>query len=231
MELTQAARLAGWPTPLAVERERDEETMAKCAAFREKSGRKTVPIYLGEAAQLAGWPTPTTMIDNIAHTPERWDERNRAAKAQNPKLGNVEKPLATVAQLAGWGTPTAEDAKSSSLRFVPSEQNRDPNVLRNQIYLAGWATPQAGDAKSHRNQTSNRHNPNDKHHDGQTLSDQIRGLPPSGSPASTERRGALNPLFSLWLMLGSGELARAWASCAEPATPSSRRSQRNSSAP
>ena len=45
----------------------------------------------------------------------------------------------------------------------------------------------------------------------------------SGSPAATAGRGALNPLFSLWLVLGSGHLARLWASCAPTATPQRRR--------
>ena len=44
---------------------------------------------LTDAARLAGWPTPTTMVDNVAHTPERWAERNAKAKADNPNLGAV----------------------------------------------------------------------------------------------------------------------------------------------
>ena len=38
-----------WPTPTSVNRVRDEETLAKCAAFRlRNANQKTVPLYLGE---------------------------------------------------------------------------------------------------------------------------------------------------------------------------------------
>lgn len=52
---------SGWPTPTAVDRMRDDETMAKCAAFRKKNaGQNTVPLYLGEVAQTARGTTPTS---------------------------------------------------------------------------------------------------------------------------------------------------------------------------
>ncbi len=56
--LVATSALAGWGTPTATNRERDEETLAKCAAFRlRNANQKTVPLYMGEEAQLAGWPT------------------------------------------------------------------------------------------------------------------------------------------------------------------------------
>ncbi|KHA63403.1 hypothetical protein [Sphingomonas sp. Ant20] len=59
--LKDVAALTGWGTPTAVNRERSEETLAKCAAFRlRNANQKTVPLYMGEEAQLASWPTPTT---------------------------------------------------------------------------------------------------------------------------------------------------------------------------
>lgn len=46
-----------WPTPTAVNRVRDEETMAKCAAFRKRNANQnTVPLYLEEVA--LNWMTP-----------------------------------------------------------------------------------------------------------------------------------------------------------------------------
>ena len=61
LKLPGAAQ-ATWPTPTAVNRVRDEETMAKCAAFRlRNANQKTVPLYLGEVVeQTATLPTPTT---------------------------------------------------------------------------------------------------------------------------------------------------------------------------
>ena len=62
--LENAAKIAGWPTPTSVNRERNEETLAKCAEFRKRNANQnTVPLYLGEVARnaaMAGWPTPTT---------------------------------------------------------------------------------------------------------------------------------------------------------------------------
>lgn len=59
--LEQVGRLAGWGTATATDRYRDEETMAKCAAFRKRNANQnSVPLYLGEEAWLAGWATTTT---------------------------------------------------------------------------------------------------------------------------------------------------------------------------
>ena len=44
-----------------------------------------------------------------------------------------------------WGTPTAQDAKHATLS--PSEVERDPNVLRNQVHGTTWATPTTRDWK------------------------------------------------------------------------------------
>lgn len=42
-----------WPTPTAVDRVRNEESMKKCQTIRKaRANQNTVPIYLGEAAQL-----------------------------------------------------------------------------------------------------------------------------------------------------------------------------------
>lgn len=50
---TQAA-IAGWPTPMASERNSSPETMAKRLAFRKGNGQNSVPLYLNEVAKLAG---------------------------------------------------------------------------------------------------------------------------------------------------------------------------------
>ena len=61
--------LATWPTPTSVNRVRDEETLAKCAAFRlRNANQKTVPLYLGEvvANTVHSGQTPSGSPDQTA---------------------------------------------------------------------------------------------------------------------------------------------------------------------
>lgn len=52
-----ASQSANWPTPTALDRPRNDETLAKSAAFRKRNANQnTVPLYLGEVAQK--WLTP-----------------------------------------------------------------------------------------------------------------------------------------------------------------------------
>jgi hypothetical protein len=82
--------------------------------------------------------------------------------------------------------------------------------------LTAWATPTQRDYK---HETGLR----PREGQGQPLNREALGTISPGSPAQTEKRGQLNPDFSLWLMGYPPE----WASCAPPATRSSRKSRRN----
>lgn len=214
MTLTDAWNLAGWPTPMAG----SPGTENYNPAGNTDSSRKTVA--------LVGWATPAAR--EAGGTPEQFLERKRKAVAKGQKMGVVLTSLSLQAQLTGWATPAAQDGERG-----PDRKRRDtgaPNSqLSTQATLAGWATPTSRDHK-------------DGSTDLQKAGVPINGLlgrqvslasgPTSTSfTAQTGKRAALNPLFSLWLMLGSGDLARAWASCAGPVTRSSRRSRRKSSAP
>jgi len=112
----------GWPTPNA---NPEAPNMSKTRENGRKANRETIQS-LGEAAKSAGWPTPRAEDS----------EQTGAHRGKADTLNSASK-------LAGWGTPTSQDAKHASLS--PSEQKRDPNVLRNQAHLAGWQTPMVND--------------------------------------------------------------------------------------
>jgi hypothetical protein len=188
--LTDAARMAGWPTPHSVPGGSVGETLEKWSARRDQ--KEAVGIHLHQplhiAAQMAGWPTPTSAEQNVASATR--DDRDRP----NGKC------LSDVAFLAGWPTPTQRDHKDGASTLENTPVNA---LLGRQAQMAGWTTPRAnkwGEPDS-------------------------RGKTVFGSPASTEKRGALNPAFSLWLQGYPTE----WACCGERVTRSSRRLPLNSS--
>jgi hypothetical protein len=93
-----AAKLAGWPTPTAIDRPRNEETMAKCAAFRKRNANQnTVPLYLGDVARLTSWATPRA-------------EDGESAGIRHAR--GVVDTLTAQTRVAAWATPNAADGKN-----------------------------------------------------------------------------------------------------------------------
>ena len=166
------------------------------------------------------WPTPRTM-DTIEESPEHWAERNSIAKAKNPNLGAVQKPLSTVAHLATWPTPDATN-QSAHLQHPERPDGGQPNLAYS-AQLASWPTTRAEDSEStgaHRGKPDtltsasrltswgtptsqdSRHatvSPSELSRDPANLRIQAHGLTSSGFPAETASSGQLNPAFSRWL--------------------------------
>jgi hypothetical protein len=149
---------------------------------------------------FGGWPTP------MAGTP--------AQKGYN-EAGNTDSSRKTTA-LVGWATPAARDHKSEE---ATDEFNKERwehprgKPLSAQATLAGWATPNTMD-----------HLPSSNLAERKTKGGCVNLKDQAPLTAPTEKRGALNPAFSRWLMGFPAE----WDDCAPTGTPSSPKSRRHS---
>lgn len=171
-----AVDMALWPTPTAVDRVRDEETLSKCAAFRKRNANQnTVPLYLGEVARdTALWPTPTAQ-----------DGARGSGTIRPHDTGH---PLPQRVAQALWSTPRASDGEKGgpNMSFGAGGQPLPAQAA------ALWRTPNTVDAKGGTRTGA-----------GQVqLCHQAAasGATPSGSPERTASPGALDPIFVAWMM-------------------------------
>lgn len=131
----------------------------------------------------------------------------------------------------GWPTARAQDSyERTSWPFIEkmaAGEVQAQMTLSRAARMAGWRTPSASDGEGGSMDVllaqRNGYSPKLKLRDQAPLA-MTHGAIPSGSPVQTERRGALNPALSLWLMGYPEE----WLSCGVRAMQSSRRSRQSS---
>jgi hypothetical protein len=196
----------GSPEYALIWRQQDMPSGPPICALRASARRTSGRDY-------SGWPSPS-----------EGDRGRLAIRTYGRGWGNF--ALDGAAQLAGWPTPNAMPPNRGGLQSDPVkalERRRQGHMLNldDAATLAGWVTPTAHDVSGRSQNQKAKHGTK---HGCAELANQVPGVVPSGSPASTEKRGALNPAFSRWLMGYPPE----WDDCAATAMPSSRRSRQSS---
>ena len=192
----------GWPTPDTNKRGGPQHP------DKRKAGGHSVTLQdVASTAMMTGWPTP------MAGNPGKPGQYNPA--------GNTDSGRKTVEVMAGWATPRREDSESTGAHRANTD------TLTSQARTTGWATPSSRDWKdvSHPDTWNCKEDRN--------RFDQL-GRQAYLSSAETEntdecqprKPAQLNPLFSLWLMLG--HFAIEWGRCAEQVTRSVRSRRRSS---
>jgi hypothetical protein len=229
---TSDSGCTSWPTPTVDDA---NNVTRESGAFQS----------LARASQLTGWATPNTMD----HLP--------SSNLEARKLRGGCSNLKDQAPLVGWNTPRATDGSKGGPNqsggalpadaamtgwptpgAAPDAPNKNSNTvngppsLGEAARLSGWPTPNAGPQNDTDSTWQERRELLKAQHKngngfGLTLGMAVQtiGETSSGSPAQTANTGQLNPAFSLWLQGYAAE----WASCAERAIRSFRKSRRSSS--
>ena len=118
---------------------------------------------------------------------------------------------------SGWPTPTVSSGDQH--KDTPSPRQTGGTTLGGAEKTVGWATPTTRDHKDCGENLTD----STIRRDGKSRND-VLGRQAHLSPVPMEKRGALNPAFSLWLR----GFPTAWASCGARVTQSYRRSRRSS---
>jgi len=203
---TEGKGCGGWLTP-------------KCPSGGGQAVRRTPGgglRKLEDQVLTAGWATPRK-----ADADKNMRTRQGALNEMQRKGANND--LGTTAALAGWATPKAA---TGDYQYPSGNHSKKVLNLAGQAKLSGWAMPAGRDWKDTPGMALTGKSPDGSIRDRVDqlprqahLADVDSGPTSISSPAPMERRGALNPEHSRWLMGFPTE----WGNCAPTETPSSRK--------
>ena len=169
---TDVKMLVGWHSP-----------KADTGGHYSRVNGKDYPTLEGQA-KLAGWATPRA-------------EDGESAGMRHSR-GVADTLTAQAGQgLTGWHSPKADTGGHYS-----RVTGKDYPTLAGQAKMAGWPTASSRDWKDTPGMATTGTNPDGSE---RMRLDQLPrvaqlGIPSTSSPAGTEKRGALNPAHSRWLM-------------------------------
>ncbi len=181
--------------------------------LRASGGKTSVPAF-------TSWPTPTTR------------DHKDGGYCPNVPINSL---LGRMVWLVNWVSPTAQDGSRGGRGARPWDTGIP---LSQQAVLAVWPKPSASNAKQGAEEIQVKKQRSLK--SGLMLTDvaasteppahpqdKLFGTTPNGSFAEMRNGAQLNPAHSRWLMGYPVE----WDACAGTGTPSTRKSQRDSSKP
>lgn len=222
---TSDSGCTGWPTTRATDADKGVRSEAGSAAEYQRKG---TGADLPTIATLAGWPTPDSSHHGML-SPDA-----ALARITNHLNGGTKRAanLDDVAALVGWATPTSRYSKDGACQDADVPVN---GLLGRQAAklvsppLGAWPTPTSASQGSPENPEARKRrgfNAGLSPMDAACLAiPPASGTDTTSSPAGTEKRGVLNPAFSLWLQGYPAE----WLCCGVRATQSVRKRQRRSS--
>ncbi len=120
---THGNRQESWPTPTALNRVRDEETMEKCLKFRQGNGQTSVPLYLEEKVNLEekSWRTPSSS-DEDAKKEANWATPQASDHVEGARTELTSNQKCLGRDMKQWATPIVGDSHLASTPEVAAKR-------------------------------------------------------------------------------------------------------------